>query len=105
MPFDYMHSNVPECYRRANEKAETMYLRELEDRAGLLYRLHYGIDEAKGRLRGNVKWDWESNPSPEFVQRLVDAVDSVVERVYSEARPPDKGRRVTAEDLKIKPTD
>jgi hypothetical protein len=105
MPFDYLHSDVPLNYRKAPEKAETMYLKELEDRAGLLYRLRYDKEEAKSRLRGNVRWDWESNPSPDFVGRLVASVDGIVDRVYAQAPPPDKGRKVTAADLKIKPSD
>ena len=84
MPFDYLHSNVPKCYRRADEKAESMYLAELEDRAGLLYRLHYEKEEAKRRLRGNVRWDWECSPSPEYVKRLEDSVEEIVERIFSQ---------------------
>lgn len=105
MPFDYLHSDIPLNYRRANEKAESMYLQELEERAELLYRLYYGKEVVKQRLRGNVRWDWECNPSPEFVEGLLKSADEIVERVFSRARPPDKGRKVTAADLKIRPTD
>ena len=105
MPFDYLHSNVSRSFTQAQEKAEAMYLKELEERAGLLHRLHYDKEVAKNRLRGNIRWDWECNPSPEFVGRLEQAANDIVERVYSRVRPPDKGRRVTAADLKIKPSD
>jgi|OpeIllAssembly_1097287.scaffolds.fasta_scaffold931252_2 hypothetical protein len=105
MPFDYLHSSVPRCYRNAGEKAEAQYLRELEQRAALLFRLGFDKDAAIRRLRGNLAWDWECNPNPEFVARLKEAVAGVVERIYSKPRPPEKGRRVVYEDLKTPPTD
>ena len=105
MPFDYLYSKVPLCYRHAPEKAEAQYLKELEERASLLYRLRYDKAEARRRLLGNLSWDWECNPRPAFVERARAAVDDIVERVFARPRPPDKGRRVTAQDLKVKPTD
>jgi hypothetical protein len=105
MPFDYLHSKVPRCYQQAPEKAEGMYLKELEERAELLYRLHYDKQDVKRRLRGNLRWDWECNPSPSFFETLASAVEDVVERVFSRPRPPVKGRIVRADDLKIKPSD
>lgn len=105
MPFDYLHSKVPRCYEQAPEKAEGMYLRELEERAELLYRLHYDKEVVKQRLRGNVRWDWECSPASSFVENLLGTVDEVVERVFSRPRPPVKGRIVKAEDLKVKPSD
>lgn len=105
MPFDYLHSHVPKAFAHAPEKAEAQYRKELEERAGLLHRLHYDRAEALRRLRGNVAWDWEINPAPEFVERIRASVEEIVDRVYSRPRPPDKGRRVTAADLKVAPTD
>jgi len=105
MPFDYLHSSVPRCYRHAPEKAEAQYVKELEERAALLYRLHYDKAETVQRLAGNVAWDWECNAAPEFVARVRAAIPEIVERVYSRPRPPDKGRRVTAADLKLAPSD
>ncbi len=105
MPFDYLESPDPACYKHAPEKAEAQYLRELEERAALLSRLHHDRDTATKRLMGNISWDWECIPNPEFVARLRAAVPDIIERVYSRPRPPDKGRRVTAESLKIAPSD
>ena len=105
MPFDYLHSRVPRSHGNASEKAEAQYLGELEERAALLHRLHFGKQEAIARLRGNLAWDWECNPRPGYVERLGASVADIVERVYSRPRPPDKGRRVTAADLKIAPSD
>lgn len=105
MPFDYLHSSVPKSYLDAGEKAETQYLREIEQRAALLFRLGYSKDEAIARLRGNLAWDWECNPNPDFVARLKESVAGVVERIYSKPQPPEKGRRVTYKDLKTQPSD
>ncbi len=105
MPFDYLHSDVPRAFGHAPEKAEAQYRKELEERAGLLHRLHYGRLEAVRRLMGNLAWDWEVNRSPAFVARLRASVEQVVDRVYSRPRPPDKGRRVTAAELKVAPSD
>lgn len=105
MPFDYLHSSVPKSYRNAGEKAEAQYLRELEQRAALLFRLGYARDEAVARLRGNLAWDWECNPNPDFVAKLKESVAVVVERIYSKPPPPEKGRRVAYKDLKTLPSD
>ena len=105
MPFDYLHTFVPKNYTEAGEKAEAQYIEELEDRAALLYRLGYEKDDAVRRLRGNLYWDWECNPKPKFVDNLHKAVQGIVDKVYSRPRPPEKGRRVTHEDLKTPPSD
>lgn len=105
MPFDYLHSSVPLSYLNAGDKAESQYLRELEEKAAMLYRLGYEKQITVKRLRGNLKWDWECNGNPDFVERLKNAVEGIVEKVYSKARPPEKGRRVTYQDLKTIPSD
>ena len=105
MPFDYLHPKVPLSYANAGEKAEAQYLKELEQRAALLYRLGYGKQQTIQRLSGNLHWDWECNPNPDYVERLKSAVKEVVGRIYSKPLPPEKGRRVTYEDLKTPPTD
>lgn len=105
MPFDYMHSNVPKSYADAGEKAEAQYVAELEDRAAMLHRLGYGEEETVKRLVGNIRWDWECNPKPGFVEGLEKSVVGLVRKVYSKPPAPEKGRRVTAKDLKTLPTD
>lgn len=105
MPFDYLHSSVPLCYLDSSEKAEAQYLREIEEKASLLFRLGYEKEAAVRRLRGNISWDWECNPNPEFVEGLKTAVVDVVETIYSKPRPPEKGRPITSQDLKTLPTD
>ena len=79
--------------------------KELEERAALLHRMHYDQASAVARLTGNIAWDWECNPEPAFVERIRKSVPEIVERVYQRPRPPDKGRRVTAADLKVAPSD
>ena len=105
MPFDYLHSSIPRNYLNAGEKAESQYLKELEERASLLYRLGFDEDSAKKRLRGNLAWDWECNPRPAFVESIKNAVEGIVEKIYSKPKPPEKGRRVTYQDLKTSPSD
>lgn len=60
------------------KKRETMYLRELEERAALLFRLRYSKDEARRRLRGNVQWDFELHRKPAFLSK----VDALVEQTW-----------------------
>lgn len=59
-------------------KREAMYLREMEERAALLFRLRYPKDEARRRLRGNVLWDFELHRKPAFVDRA----DAIVAEVW-----------------------
>ncbi len=105
MPFDYLHSETPLNYGHAPEKAEAQYLAELKDRAALLYRLGYEQPVVLARLKGNLAWDWECNPRPSFVDRVAEAIPVIVEEVFKRAKPPEKGRRVTAAVLKTLATD
>lgn len=105
MPFDYMHSTVPRSYTDSAEKAREQYQSELIDRARLLYRLGYDKEVTLKRLRGNLKWDWECTPRPGFVGEIAATLEKLVDDVYSKPKPPDKGRRVTARDLKTLPSD
>jgi hypothetical protein len=105
MPFDYMHSTPPLQFAHAPEKAELQYRSELEDRAALLYRLGYDREAVTARLRGNMAWDWECSPRPAFVAAVEQAIPAIVEKVFSRAKPPEKGRRVTAATLKTLPSD
>ena len=62
------------------ESRKRVYRAELEDRAALLYRLRYSPDQARARLRANVRWDFEvgKGTSP-----ISDAeIDSIVEIIY-----------------------
>jgi hypothetical protein len=57
-----------------------MYLRELEERAALLYRLGYDRARTLARLRANVQWDFELQRVPKFAARLEGIVDAVYAR-------------------------
>ena len=79
MPFPWLKPDVPRRYAATfPRKAEAMYLRELEERAALLFRLRYPRDLCKLRLRGNVRWDFEMHKTPAFIAR----VDAIVDAVY-----------------------
>lgn len=54
-----------------------MFRREIEDRAGLLFRLGYPVKSAKARLQASVAWDFELHGRPKHageVDKIVDAV-------------------------------
>lgn len=55
-----------------------MYVRELEERAALLFRLGYRQDDVKRRLRGNVRWDFELHKRPAFLSRI----DGIVNQLW-----------------------
>lgn len=80
MPFPWLHSEVPAAYAATfARKAEVAHLREAEERAGLLCRLGYGRAEAKRRVCGNVRWEWELHGVPRFLAKL----DAIVDGVYA----------------------
>jgi hypothetical protein len=56
-----------------------MYERELRERASLLMRLGYGLEETKLRLRSNVRWDFELHGAPVHLQR----VNAIAEQVFA----------------------
>jgi hypothetical protein len=64
--------------KHSNQKRDDMYRRELEERAGLLYRLGYSAKRCKARLAGNVGWDFELHGRP----RHAGDVDKIVDAVY-----------------------
>ncbi len=105
MPFDYLHSMIPRSYTNVGEKAEAQYLKELKERAALLHRLRYEKEDAIKRLMGNLNWDWECNPKPDYVERLMKAVPKIVEEIFSKTPAPEKGRAITFKDLKTLPSD
>ncbi len=81
MPFPWYHPHVNEEYAQTlGKKAEAMYVRELEERAALLFRLRYPRDLAARRLRGNVHWDFEHRGDPAFIKRIEGIVDAVYAR-------------------------
>lgn len=101
MPFDYLHSTIPQNYLNAPEKAEKMYLEELEEKASLLYRLYYSKEEVLKRLKGNLKWDWECNPKPDYVSVLEKKITEIVEKVFS--GKPGVSKKVINNEIKDKP--
>ena len=81
MPFPWCHSSVPEDYARSfPRKREAMYLAELEERAALLFRLRYPKAATIGRLRANVRWDFELHRTPKLIDRIESIVDAVYQR-------------------------
>ena len=79
MPFDWMHSDVPESFARTeSEKAAAMYLAEAKCRAALLRRLGRDQETALDRIRRNFEWGFELHDKPPFLDNLPE----VVERVY-----------------------
>ena len=80
MPFDWMTPKPnPGLAKALAGKREETYLQDLEDRAGLLQRLRYSREQARGRLMANVRWDFEQVKAP---ARLGGQVDAIIERVY-----------------------
>jgi hypothetical protein len=81
VPFPWLHADVPAAFAATfAKKAETSHLREAEERAGLLCRLGFSRTEAKRRVRGNVRWEWELHGMPRFLAELDGVVDSVYAR-------------------------
>lgn len=80
MPFDWLHADVPASLAATFAgKALAAHLREAEERAGLLCRLGYPRAEARRRVRGNVRWEWELHGTPAFFAKL----DALVDGVYA----------------------
>lgn len=75
MPFSWFHPDLPPQHTRA--KADTMYERELKERAALLRRLGYSKAETVLRLRTNVCWDFELHQRPGHLDRIEQLVDGV----------------------------
>jgi hypothetical protein len=82
MPFEWCHPDVPPSFADAGPKAAVMYERELRDRAALLLRLGFSRVDAKRRLRGNVRWDFELHGSPPHLGK----VEPIVDEVYAARR-------------------
>ena len=80
MAFPWYQPDVPSRFALASNKAATMYETELRERAALLMRLGYSKEEAKIRLRGNVRWDFElqKNAAPHLAK-----VELIVDKVYA----------------------
>ena len=75
--FDWL---IPSPRRNFNQRRDEMYRRELEERAGLLYRLGYSAVRAKARLRANVAWDFELHGRPRHAAEIDKIVDAVYRR-------------------------
>jgi hypothetical protein len=79
MPFDWMVSNLPDGHAaRGEARASAALEREAEERAGLLLRLGYSLQETQLRVRGNVLWDHELAGRPALAARC----DEIVRRVF-----------------------
>jgi hypothetical protein len=79
MNFPWWEPKIPARARAtAAARRETMYLRELEERAALLKRLQYSRDRCRQRLAANVRWDFELHKAPAFLARI----DAIVDAAY-----------------------
>jgi len=80
LPFDWLHADVPGAVTASFAgKAEASHLREAEEHAALLCRLGYSRADAKRRVSGNVRWEWELCGMPRFITKL----DALVDGVYA----------------------
>ena len=82
MSFPWYEADVPADFLFAPEKRRAMYEGELRERAALLLRLGFPADQAKLRLRGNLRWDFELHRTPAELAR----VDSIVDQVFAAGR-------------------
>ncbi len=84
MPFDWMHPRIPaEFMKKIEPRFEEMHLREIEQRARLLFNLRYDRKRAVRRIQDNIEWDFELSRVPDFFKE----VPRIVDRVYG--RKPD----------------
>jgi hypothetical protein len=80
--FDWMEpKRTPQAIRAEKGRRAAMYRTELEERAGLLHRLGYARERARGRLLANIAWDFERGGSP----ITTPDIDAIVDRIYGGA--------------------
>jgi hypothetical protein len=82
MPFSWYHPDIPEAFKVTGSKASRMYNIELQERAALLMRLGFSLEETTRRLHGNVRWDFELHEDPAHLAQVKD----LVEKVYKTRR-------------------
>lgn len=81
MPFDWMHPRIPlEFIRKIEPRFEEMHLREIEQRARLLFNLRYDRALAVRRIQDNIRWDFELSKVPTFIEEVPRIVDQVYGR-------------------------
>jgi len=81
MPFDWMCVRIPEDFAKKIEpRFEQMHLREIEQRARLLYNLRYDRKTAIRRIQDNIAWDFELSKIPSFYKEVPRIVDRVFHR-------------------------
>lgn len=79
MPFDWMYAKIPEAFlKKIEPRFEEMHLREVEQRARLLFNLQYDRERAVRRIQDNIEWDFELSKVPSFIND----VPRIVDRVY-----------------------
>ncbi len=79
MPFDWMHPRIPEEFaKKIAPRFEEMHLREIEQRARLLFNLRYDRKRVVRRIQDNIEWDFELSKVPAFFEE----VPRIVDRVY-----------------------
>lgn len=79
MPFIWMKPKIPDAFKQkiANRFRE-MHIREIEQRARLLFNLQYDKDHAIRRIQERIAWEFELSSIPDFYYE----VPEIVERVY-----------------------
>jgi hypothetical protein len=86
MPFDWYKVKIPEDFKKKIEvRFVEMHLREIIERARLLFNLHYPKEMAIKRIQDNIAWDFELSKVPSFYND----VPAIVERIYSRKSPYD----------------
>lgn len=79
MPFQWLHPKIPEDFRKKIEpRFREMHLREIEQRARLLFNLRYDRERAIKRIQQNIEWDFELSQVPDFINE----VPHIVNRIY-----------------------
>lgn len=80
MPFDWMHSRIPEGVQQRNRQHRIrMHRDEIRYRAGLFRRLGHPQDYAVHRCLGNVAWGFELGGHTPLEH---DDIVSIVREVY-----------------------
>lgn len=60
-----------------------MYRREVEERAGIFYRLGYTVEQACARLQANANWDFEIGTGERPEDLDGDAISKIVAATYA----------------------
>ena len=81
MPFDYMQSSLsPQFEKATSGRFDEAFIKEVKERAQLLFNLKVPLDEAVERINKNVEWEFDGTwtkglpPVHEQTREIVAAV-------------------------------